>query len=194
VADGRVRVEAGEPFRRRRLSVLLRAVLVIPHYIVLSVWSLVLMPAVAVAWLALLIEGRLPSFLDRFLGAFLRYQGQVTAWFDLLSTRYPDPLHTGEHPFRIELPDRPRHPRLVTLFRLPLALPALVLTSAFNVVLSVAAVAAWFVALAVGRTTAGLQELGMFCLRYQLETLAYVTLLTSTYPRLAPPEVTRAPE
>jgi hypothetical protein len=194
VADGRVRVEAGEPLLRRRLPVLLRSVLVIPHYIVLSIWSLVVVPAVAVAWLALLIEGRLPSFLHRFLGAFLRYQGQVAAWFDVLSTRYPDPLHTGEHPFRIELPDRPRQPRLVTVFRLPLALPALVLTSAFSVVLSLAAVAAWFVALAVGRTTAGLLELGTFCLRYQLETQAYVTLLTSTYPRLAPPEATTMPE
>jgi hypothetical protein len=194
VADGRVRVEAGEPLRRRRLTVLLRAALVVPHYVVLSIWGLLVVPAVAVAWLALLIEGRLPSFLHRFLGAFLRYQGQVTAWFDLLSTRYPDPLHTGEHPFRIELPDRLRQPRLVTVFRLPLALPPLVLTSAFNVVLSLASVAAWFAALARGRTTAGLQELGTFCLRYQLETQAYVTLLTSTYPRLAPPEVTTPPE
>lgn len=155
---------------------------------------MLVVPAVAISWLALLIEGRLPSFLHRFLGAFLRYQGQVTAWFDLLSTRYPDPLHTGEHPFRIELPDRLSQPRLVTLFRLPLALPALVLASVFNVVLSIASVAAWFVALVLGRTTAGLQELGTFCLRYQLETQAYVTLLTSTYPRLAPPEVTTAPE
>ena len=192
--DGRVRVETGEPLRRRRLTVLLRAVLVIPHYVVLSIWSLLVVPAVAVAWLALLIEGRLPSFLHRFIGTFLRYQGQVIAWFDLLSTRYPDPLHTGEHPFRIELPERLRQPRLVTLFRLPLALPALVLASALNVVLSLASVAAWFVALTLGRTTAGLQELGTFCLRYQLETQAYVTLLTSTYSRLAPPEVTTAPE
>ncbi len=191
--DGRVRIEAGEPLRRRRPAVFLRALLVIPHYLVLSIWSVLVVPAVAVAWLALLIEGRLPFWLHRFLGAFLRYQGQVTAWFDLLSARYPDPLHTREHPFRIELPDRPRQPRLVTLFRLPLALPALVLASVFNVVLSIASVAAWFVALVLGRTTAGLQELGTFCLRYQLETQAYATLLTSAYPRLAPPEVTTAP-
>jgi uncharacterized protein DUF4389 len=194
VADGRVRVEANEPLRRRRLAVLLRAVLVIPHYVVLSVWTMLVVPAVAVAWLALLIEGRLPSWLHRFLGAFVRYQGQVTAWFGLLSARYPDPLHTQEHPFWVELPDRPRQRRLVTLFRLPLALPPLVLASVFNVVLSVGSVAAWFVAMALGRTTAGLQELGTFCLRYQLETQAYVTLLTSAHPRLAPPEVTTGPE
>jgi len=75
VADGRVRVEAAESLRRRRLAVLLRAALVIPHYIVLSIWSLLVAPAVAIAWLALLIEGRLPSFLHRFLGAFLDHVG-----------------------------------------------------------------------------------------------------------------------
>ena len=190
--DGRVRVEAGEPLRRSRPAVLFRAPLAIPHYLVLSVWSLLVAPAVAIAWLALLIEGRLPCFLHRFLGAFLRYQGQVTAWFDLLSAGYPDPLHTLEHPFRIELPERPRQPRLVTLLRLPLAAPALVLASAFNVVLALVSVAAWFVALALGRTTAGLQELGTFCLRYQLEVQAYLTLLTSAYPRLASTDVTTA--
>jgi hypothetical protein len=194
VADARIRVESVEPLRRRRLPVLLRILLVVPHYIVLSVWSLLALPAVAVAWLALLIEGRLPGWLHRFLGAFLCYQGQVTAWFDLLAVRYPDPLHTHEHPFRIDLVDRPRQSRLITLFRLPLALPALVLASVLNVVLSVVAVAAWFVALALGRTTSGLQELGTFCLRYQLETQAYVSLLTAAYPRLAPPEVRAEPE
>jgi hypothetical protein len=194
VADGRVRIEAGEPLRRRRPAVLFRVPLAVPHYVLLSVWSLLVVPAVAVAWLALLVEGRLPLFLHRFLGAFLRYQGQVTAWFDLLSARYPDPLHTLEHPFRIELPERTRQLRLVTLFRLLLAVPALVLASAFSVVLALASAAAWFVALALGRTTAGLQELGTFCLRYQLETQAYLTLLTTAYPRLARPDVTTAPE
>jgi hypothetical protein len=194
VADDRVRIEAGESLRRRRPAVVFRAPLDLPHYLVLAVWTPLVVPLVAFAWFALLIEGRLPSFLHRFLGAFLRYQGQVIAWFGLLSARYPDPLHTLEHPFRIELPERPPQPPLVTLFRLPLALPALVVTSVFTVVLSLASVAAWFVALALGRTTVGLQELGTFCLRYQLETQAYVALLTSATPRLAPPSVTTAPE
>lgn len=111
----------------------------------------------------------------------------MTAWFDLLSGRYPDPLHTREHPFAIEVPDARHQRRLVTLFRLPLALPAAVLTSVFNVVLTASSIGAWFVALVLGRTTAGLQELGTFCLRYQLETYAYVVLLTSRYPKLEPP-------
>jgi len=138
----------------------------------------------------LLIEGRLPTWLHRFLAAFVRYQGQVTAWFDLLSARYPDPLHTADHPFRIEVPDRPRQKRLVTLFRLPLAVPVIVLGSVLSVVLSTVAIPAWFAGVIFSRNTAGLQELGTFCLRYQLEVQAYVMLVTPAYPRLAPPEVT----
>lgn len=120
------------------------------------------------------------------MAAYVRYAGQVTAWFHLLSGRYPSARQTRTHPFAIEVPDRRRQPRLITLFRLPLAIPALVLASAFRIVLSLSAVAAWFAALALGRTTAGLQELGTFCLRYELETVAYVLLLTPRYPRLAP--------
>ena len=67
-----------------------------------------------------------------------------------------------------------------------LALPALLLASVLRVVLTLSAVAAWFVSIALGRTTAGLQELGAFCLRYELEAVAYLLLLTPRYPRLAP--------
>ena len=181
-----------ESLRRRRLTTFLRVVLAVPQQIVIAIWTTLVIPAAVVAWLAALIDGRVPPWLLRFLSAFLRYQGQVTAWFYLLSDRYPDPLHTLQHPFAIDVPERHAQPRLVTLFRLPLALPAIVLSSVFGVVLLLVAVAAWFASLALGRTTAGLQELGTFCLRYQLEALAYVLLLSSSRPRLAPPELRSA--
>jgi hypothetical protein len=191
VDEGRVRVEDTEPLRRRRLVVFLRALLFVPHYVVISIWSLVALPAVAIAWLALLIEGRLPTWLHRFLAAYVRYLGQASAWLFLLSARYPDPLHTREHPFAIHIPERPRQPRLVTLLRVVFVLPALVLASVFGVVRGVAAVATWFTALALGRTTGGLQELGTFCLRYEVETEAYLLLVTARYPRIVPPGVGR---
>jgi hypothetical protein len=168
-------------------------VLFVPHLVVIAVWSVPAAVAVFVAWLALLVEGRLPPWLHRFLAAYLRYVGQASAWFHLLSGRYPDPLHTLAHPFAIDVPERPRQSRPVTLVRIALAVPALVLASVFRVVLSVAAIGAWFTSLALGRTTAGLQELGTFCLRYELETEAYVLLLTARYPRIAPPDVKPAP-
>jgi Domain of unknown function (DUF4389) len=194
VDEERVRIDAREPLRRRRLVVLLRVLIFVPHYIVVTLWSVLAALAVVVAWLALLVEGRLPTWLHRFIAAYVRYVVQAVAWLNLLSGRYPDPLHTTEHPFAIDIPDRPRQRRLVTLFRLPLALPAVVLASAFSVVRSLVGAAAWFTALALGRTTAGLQELGTFCLRYELETIAYVLLVSARYPRIVPPGVTPAPE
>jgi hypothetical protein len=56
-----------------------------------------------------------------------------------------------------------------------------------------AAVPAWFAGFALGRTTAGLQELGAFCLRYELEAIAYTLLLTATYPHLVPAESRPSP-
>jgi Domain of unknown function (DUF4389) len=184
--EGRLRVHDEEPLRRRRLAVLFRILVFVPQYIVLSLWTVLALIVFPLVWLVALLAGRVPRRLHRFLAAFLRYSGQVAAWAYLLTGRYPDPLRTLEHPFAIMIPDRRPQHRLVTLLRLVLALPALALTTAFRVVLSAAAIPAWFIALALGRTTAGLQELGTFCLRYELETTAYILLLTPRYPRLAP--------
>jgi uncharacterized protein DUF4389 len=186
VEEHRLRVVTDEPLRRRRLAVLFRAILVLPHYVVLFVWTLLAAPVLFAGWAAALLRGRLPGRVHRFLAAYLRYSGQVTAWFDLLSGRYPRLRQSEEHPFSIEVPGPEQQRRLVTLLRIPLAVPAAVLASVFSVILSTSALGAWFVALLLGRTTAGLQELGTFCLRYQLETSAYLLLLTPRYPRLAP--------
>jgi hypothetical protein len=62
------------------------------------------------------------------------------------------------------------------------------------VILATVAVASWLVGLLLGRTTAGLQELGTFCLRYQLETQAYLALLTPRYPALAPAVEPQTPQ
>jgi hypothetical protein len=190
----RLVVHDRESLRRGRLATSLRVLLVVPQQVVLVVWTVLVPAAAAVAWLAALIDGRVPPWLLRFLSAYLRYHGQVTAWFHLLSNRYPDPLHTLDHPFTIGVPDRRRQPRLVTLFRLPLALPAIVLWSVFGVVLVLVAVPSWFVALALGRTTAGLQELGTFCLRYELEATAYVLLVVPRYPRVVPAVAPQTPQ
>lgn len=192
--DERIRVHDEGELRRRRLAVLFRALLALPHYIVLSVWSVLAAVVLVVSWPTALLLGRVPARLHRFLAAFLRYQGQFTAWFNLLSGRYPRVRRPQEHPFRIEVPEPRRQRRLVTLFRVPLAFPALVLASVFAVILASVAVASWLVALLLGRTTAGLHELGTFCLRYQLETQAYLTLLTPRYPALAPAAEPQTPQ
>jgi hypothetical protein len=169
-------------------------VLFVPHLLVLVVWSVVVLPTFVLSWLAAVCLGRLPGALHRFLAAFLRASGRAGAWFGLLSGRYPSLLRTRTHPFRIGVPEPRRQRRISILLRVPLATPAVVLASVLGVIMATVAVAAWFTALVLGRTTAGLQELGTFSLRYELETLAYLLLLTPRYPRIVPPGVIPTPE
>ena len=78
-----------------------------------------------------------------------------------------------------------REPRLVTFFRLPLAIPAYVFATVLTTVAQVLALIGWFVGLAVGRMPKGMRDLSAYCLRYGSQTYAYVFLLTSRYPSLA---------
>jgi uncharacterized protein DUF4389 len=183
VDTGRIRIAADEPLKRRRLAVVFRSVLFVPLAIALFFATAAAVLALVIAWAAALGSGRVPAGIHRFLTDYLRFVGRSTAWFYLLSGRYPS---GPEHPFQLEAPGPHRQGRLRVFARPLLAVPALVLAGALRVVLMVSSIAAWFAGVALGRTTAGLEELGMFCLRYELEALGYLLLLTPTYPRLAP--------
>jgi uncharacterized protein DUF4389 len=180
-----VRLTEDRALRRRRLAVLLRPLLAVPVVLVSAIWALLAVVVVPFAWLAALIGGRVPERLHRALAAALGYLVQVSAWWSLVSGGYPWPRRRTRHPMQLAA-ERERQSRWTVLLRLPLAVPALVLASVLGVVQTGTAIGAWFVALALGRTTEGLRELGAFCLRYATETAAYVFLVTPRYPRLAP--------
>jgi hypothetical protein len=191
VDPGRIRLRGDPELRRRRLAVLFRLPLVIPPAFVLVLMSVAATILLVIAWVMGLIRGRVPAGTHRFLAMYLEINTQVTAWLYLLSGSYPLGSRR-DHPVQVEVPPSQRQRRLLILLRALVALPALVLASVFGVVLSAVAVASWFVALLLGHTTAGLLELGTFCLRYHVETQGYLMLLSARYPRLAPPGAPQA--
>jgi hypothetical protein len=180
-----VRLTDDLELRRNRLAVLFRPLLLVPVGLVALGCAAIAVVAAAVAWVAALVGGRVPRGLHRTLRAALEYLAQVDAWLSLVSGRYPWPRSRSRHPVRL-LCQREPQPRWTVLLRPALALPPLVLASVLFVVHWCSAVGAWFVALVLGRTTAGLRELGAFCLRYATDAAAYVLLITPQYPRLAP--------
>jgi len=66
-----------------------------------------------------------------------------------------------------------------------LAIPAIVFAYVLAVVAVVVATLSWFVALSVARVPRGFENLGTYCVRYQVQTLGYLLLLTDRYPSLA---------
>jgi len=74
--------------------------------------------------------------------------------------------------------------RLTVIFRIILAIPALVLTYVINYLSQILVFFAWFVCLALGRMPEGMRNLLAFTLRYHIQTQAYLRLLTQRYPSL----------
>lgn len=182
-----VRLEVGEDLRRSRLTVFFRLPLAFPHLVWLTLWGVLALLAGIVNWVATLVSGASPSRLHRFLAAYVRYQLQVYAFLYLVGNPFPGFVGAeGGYPLELRIAERERQNRWTVLFRLVLALPALLLAGAFGWLLSVVALLGWFAALATGRMPLGLRNAGAFALRYLAQVNAYLLLVTGAYPYSGP--------
>jgi Domain of unknown function (DUF4389) len=206
-----VRLAVEDDLRRSRVTVFFRLLLAIPHLVWASLWSILMFFVAFVNWLATLIIGRLPGGLHSLTAAYVRYLTQLFAYLSLAANPYPMFTGTDRYPVDIEIDAPARQRRLITLFRLPLAIPALTFAAVFlasyaggsyssgegenayggataSSVGTVWTVAffAWFACLALGRMPMGFRNLQAYGLRYGAQAWAYVLLLTDRYPNLDP--------
>jgi len=185
--DHPIRIVVADDLERSRLTVLFRLLLAIPHLVWITLWSIAVLFAALAAWVVALATGRVPGALHRFLAAYVRYATHVGAFVYLVGRRFPGFAgQAGSYAIDAQIADRERQSRWKTVFRLFLAIPALLLSGALGGVLLVLAVLAWFYALVTGRMPEGLRNLGAACLRYSAQTYAYLLLLTDRYPYAAP--------
>ena len=177
-----IRLAASDDLQRSRLTVFFRWLLVIPHALWLALWGIVVYVAVFVAWLAALVTGRVPEGLHGFVAAYMRYLTHVNAYLNFVADPFPG--FTGEpgYPIDVEIAPAADQNRLVTLFRLLLAIPAWIVAYVLGLVLRVIGFFGWFVCLVLGRMPEGMQNLGVYCLRYEVQTYGYAMLLTDRYP------------
>jgi hypothetical protein len=180
-------MEVRDELRRSRLTVFFRLVLAFPHLVWLTLWGVVALLAAIVNWFATLIAGTSPQRLHRFLSAYVRYLLQVGSYLYLVGNPFPGFVGAeGSYPIDLHVAARQRQNRWTVAFRLVLALPALVLASAFAGLVVVVAILGWFVGLITGRMPVGLRNAGAFALRYAAQTNAYVLLVSPAYPYSGP--------
>lgn len=184
-----VRIPNSDELRRSRLTVAFRLLLAIPHLLWLTLYSFVAVAVVIANWFATLFRGRSPQRTHNWLVRYLRYSVFVYAYLYLLANPYP-PFHgsAGNYPIDLEVDGPESQRRLVTAFRIVLAIPAGILNWVFGQVLQIVALLAWFVAIALGRVPRGMENLGLYCLRYKAQTDAYMSIVTDRYPSLTAPE------
>jgi hypothetical protein len=197
--DHPVRLTVDDDLRRSRLTVFFRLFLSLPHFVWILLWSVAMIFAAFITWIAALIIGRPPAALHRFLSAFVRYSTHLSAYVALTANPFPGFTGAaGSYPVDPQLPGPEPQRRLVTLFRLFLGIPALAVSGALSTLLFVAGFLGWFASLALGRMPRSLREAQAYSLRYSAQVSAYMLLLTDRYPYSGPalgsPEPEQAPE
>jgi hypothetical protein len=171
------------PGPQRRLTVAFRALLAIPHVIVLLLLGIAAAVVLVLGWFAALALGRLPGFAQRYLSGYLGYGTRLNAYLYLLVDRYPPfALHATDYPVHLELyPTRLN--RLAVLFRIILAIPAVVVAAVLGAGWEVCAFFLWLAVLIVGRTPEPVFGATAAVVRYQMRLQAYTMLLSAAYPR-----------
>jgi Domain of unknown function (DUF4389) len=185
--DHPVRLTVEDDLRRSRLTVFFRLFLALPHFVWLLLWGIASFFAVLAAWIVALITGRPPAALHRFLSSWTRYSTHVSAYAALTANPFPGFTGTpGSYPVDLQLPPPESQRRLVTLFRLFLAIPAIAVSGAVSGLLLIAAFLGWFASLALGRMPRSLREAQAYALRYSAQVSAYLLLVTERYPYSGP--------
>jgi hypothetical protein len=177
-----------DDLKRSRLTVFFRLLLLIPQVLWVYAWMIQIFFLVIINWFAVLIRARSPEDLHLLLARALRYWAHLSSYSYLTSNPYPHFFgRPGDHPndLEIEGPDRQR--RVITLFRLILAIPAYVVAYVFSLVRFFVAFIGWFIALVVGRMPKGMRDLSAYCLQYEAQTYAYLMILTDRYPSFTGP-------
>lgn len=182
-----LRLDVADDRRRGRAGTFFRLLLAIPHVAWLAIWGIAVYVAVILSWFVQVVAGRPSAGLHRFISTWLRYATQVYAYIYLVADPYPEfEGRTGAYPVELTTNAPERQDRLTVAFRLVLAVPALVLSTAYGGVAGVAVVLGWFAVLVRGEMPRGLRNAIALYVRYYMQTAGYLMLLTARYPHSGP--------
>lgn len=183
-----IRLVVADDLKRSRLSVFFRFLLAYPQLWWVAIWGIAALFAVVGQWFYLLFTGRPAEGLHRFLSRYQRQYAHVLAYFNLLANPYPHFSGlAGDYPVDLEIDGPAPQARWKTLLRIILVIPAYVLSYIFQYLGLIVSVLMWIVGVIMGRVPRGLRDFNAYLVRYQLQTSAYLLLLTDRYPALSTP-------
>ena len=170
------------PGRQRRVTVLFRLLLVIPHYIVLYALGIAVVIVAVICWFAALFTGRLPAGLADFLVGWLRWSTRVFAYVGLLTDQYPPfTLADADYPVRVSAAPG-RLNRLAVLFRIILALPVAILVGILWSGVLLAGLVIWLIVLITGTMPGPAYQAVAAVVRFGARFYGYFYLMSGTYP------------
>ena len=198
------RLDIDYPEKLDRLSTFFRLIWIIPIYIILSLisavasWTVITQSGEAITrtsggitsglffatLLMILFRQRYPRWWFDFAREFTRFVARVSAYFVLLTDRYPSTVEEQSVHLEIDYPDVERDlNRWLPLVKWFLAIPHYIVLVVLGVIAVFAVVIAWFAILITGRYPQVLFDYVVGVSRWALRVEAYAFLLvTDRYP------------
>jgi hypothetical protein len=172
-----------EPPRQRRLSILLRWLLALPHFLVLEIVSFVAVFGALGGWFVALFTGRLPTGLQKFLTGYLRYNANVISYSTLLIDKWPSINFERQADSLVDVEvNQVRLNRLAVFGRVILMIPAFVVSGLFEFGIYPCLFTMWVLGSITGKVPRSLHQAVATILRYQIRLNAYLFLVTPLQP------------
>jgi hypothetical protein len=179
----RVTVELDDVERRRRGTVVLRALAAIPHIVVVFLLAIGTIPVAFIGWCVAVVRRALPAWVRRYIEGYVRYQTRLRAYLYLLTDAYPPFTRRDvDYPVQIDFGPVCTLERSAVLFRAILAIPAAVLSALLRLGAKILVVVAWLVAMVTGKVPRSFYGAFAAMVRFRLRYTSYYLMLTTTYP------------
>jgi hypothetical protein len=169
--------------------VAIRAILVIPHLIVLALIAIVVGIQLLLTWIPILFLGRFPGWGYRWVGGYLGYTARVGAYVSLLSPQYPPFSLSGEgHPVRVRYDEGVRIfrlwgiPVLGTFFRWLFLIPHFIVLWFVGWLALIVLLFSWVPVLFLGRQADVVYTVVGGVTRWWLRVWAYLFKMVDRYP------------
>lgn len=171
------------------VGVLVRAILVLPHLLVLALISIVVAFQLLFTWIPVLILGRFPGWGYHWIGGYLGWYARVAAYVGLLTPTYPPFSRSGaDHPVRVRYDEGVRInrlwgiPVLGLMVRAILLIPHLVILWLLGFVSAILLVFNWIPVLLLGRQADIVYDVVGGTTRWWLRVYAYLLMMVDRYP------------
>jgi hypothetical protein len=175
--------------RRSRLTVFFRLILAIPHLIVVSLWGIAALLVTFIAWFAILITGRYPIGMWRFVAEWFAYAQRVQGYTWLLTDAYPPFGNAGsDYPIYVGIEYPQTSSRLKTFFRAILMIPFVIVFYVLNWVGEIVLFINWLIIVIMGSLPGGLFNFIQMVLRFGARVSAFGLLLTDAWPNFSEPQ------
>lgn len=163
---------------------LVKWLLLIPHWIVLMFVGIAAFVAIVVSWFAVLITGKYPQGIHRFVTGTYRWGTRVSAYGILMTDAYP-PFsldHDDNYPARMDIAYNEPIARWRPLVHWLLVIPYLIVAAVLLMVVYVITIIAFFAILFTKKFPEALFDFNVVALRWQTRANAYSYWMTERYP------------